>query len=401
MQLIGLVGAAVILGVAVLFSKNRSQINIRTVLAALAMQMVFCLMMLKTTTGFAILSSVAAGVQALQDFALEGSAFVFGPLIKVQEPWGFLFAFKVLPVIIFFSVLMSVLYHLGIIQVVVSAVARAIRPILATAGSETLSTVANCVLGQTEAPLLIKNYLPSMTRSQLLLVMISGMGHLSSAIVAAYASFGIPMVHLLTSAVISIPTAILIAKILLPESDAAVSQQADAAPARTTANVIDAIFSGTSDGVQLAVNIGAMLIAFIGLMAMLNFIFMKITLGVTGTAISFENLLGYLFNWVARLLGIAPEESVIAGGLIGKKLVINEFVAYIDLAKAAVSERTLIIMTYALAGFANFSSIGIQVGGIGALAPSKRLELTELGYRALLGGTLVTLFNAAIVSLFI
>jgi concentrative nucleoside transporter, CNT family len=397
-QFTGLLGVGAILGTAYAFSSDRSKISLKLVGSALAMQVALCLLILKTDTGYAVVSQIAFGVEALQKFAHAGSAFVFGNLVDPSGPWAFVFAFQIIPMIIFFSALMSLMYHLGIIQILVNGISKVIRPILGTSGAETLCAVSNSMLGQTEAPLLIKNYLPSMTRSQLLLVMISGMATLSGAILAVYGSLGVPIVHLLAAAVMSVPASIMMSKMLIPDTESG-GQEVDKMAPKTTTNILDAIFVGTSDGFQLGMNVAAMLISFIALVAMVNFLVAKITFLVTGTAISFEDIIGYIFSWVALLLGIPGKESVAAGTIIGKKLIINEFVAYIDLVGSAFSERTTAILTYALAGFSAIPSIGIQIGGIGALAPTRVKDLTELGVKALLGGMLANLLSAAIVSL--
>ncbi|MCK4499477.1 hypothetical protein KAU11_03220 [Candidatus Babeliales bacterium] len=399
-QFTGLLGIGAILSTAYIFSTNRSRVSFQYLVRAFILQIAFCLFVLKTSVGKVTFEYCASGVSALQDFAGAGAEFVFGRLADPSGPWQFVFAIKVAALIIFFSALMSLLFHLGIIQVVVSGIACVIRPLLGTSGSETLCAVANSVLGQTEAPLLIKNYIASMTDSQVMLVMVSGMATVSGSILAVYATLGVSVPHLLTASVMSIPASILISKILMPEtveSDGQVDHVAKA----TTTNVIDAISTGTTDGLGLALNVLAMLIAFMSLIAMANFLMAKLTGLLIGTPYTFEKLLGYMFSVVARLIGIPGSESLLAGNALGQKVIINELVGYTSLVKAGLSERSVIIMTYALCGFANFLSIGIQVGGIGSLVPSKRQLLTKLGLRAMLGGTLANLLNAAVVSLFI
>lgn len=297
---------------------------------------------------------------------------------------------------------MSLLFHLGIVQLIVKGLALAIRPILGTSGAETLSVAANSMLGQTEAPLLIKNYIARMTTSETLTMMVSGMAHLSGAILAAYGLMGVPVLHMLSASFMAIPGSILISKILIPETATpeTLGGQKIAVP-RHTKNVLDAISTGTSDGLRLAVNVGAMLIAFISLIAMVNALLMWISGFFMSNPLTLDFLFGRLFYGVAYLLGVQGGECQTAGSLLGQKLVINEFVAYSSFIKAGLSERSMAILTYALAGFANFSSIGIQIGGIGAICPEKRELLTKLGLRALLGGTLANLLNAAIASLFI
>ncbi len=393
---LSIIGIGAILGVAYLFSTKRAAIKLRLIATALLMQASLALFILKTEMGRYVFGSMAHGFEALQGFGSKGCEFVFGGLADASGPWGYVFAIKVLPVIIFFGALMSVLYHLGVVQVIVSGIAFIIRPLLGTSGAETLSVAANSVLGQTEAPLLIKNYLARMTDSEIFTVMVSGMAHLSGSLLAVYGMMGIPIVHLLSASVMAIPGAILISKMLQPEVDSpeTLGGQQVKMP-RETSNILDALFVGTTDGLKLAVNVAAMLIAFIALMALVD----AVLVGLTGFSVNM--IFGYLFSGVAYLIGIPAAECSTAGTLLGQKLAINEFVAYASMVKAALSDRSVAILTYALAGFSNFSCIGIQIGGIGAICPSKRLLLTKLGMRALLGGTLANLLNAAIASLFI
>ena len=391
-----LIGIASILGFAYLCSSQRKAIKLRLVLTALAMQAVMAMFILNTAVGRNIFTSISHGVEAVYKFADQGCSFVFGSLADASGPWGFVFAIKVLPIIIFFGALMGLLFHLGVVQVLVKIIARIIRPLLGTSGAETLSVAANSVLGQTEAPLLIKNYLPRMTDSEITTVMVSGMAHLSGSILAVYGLMGVPIIHLLSASIMAIPGAILISKMLTPETQTPETLGGqDMRIPRETKNVLDAISAGTSDGLSLAVNVGAMLIAFISLMALIN----AMLVGITGFTLN--AVFAKLFYGVAYLIGIPASDCQIAGTLLGQKLVINEFVAYGNMIKEVISPRTVAIMTYALAGFSNFSCIGIQIGGIGAICPEKRQTLTRLGMRALLGGTLTNLLNAAIASLFI
>lgn len=397
-----LVGITAVVAVAFLCSNNRKKINLRLIGIALAMQCGLALFILHSVPGQIMFQSLAHGFEALYGFAESGARFVFGNLIQANGPWGFVFALKVVPIIIFFGALLSLLYHCGIVQLFVRFLAFVIRPLLGTSGAETLSVTANSVLGQTEAPLLIKNYLPGMTTSELFVVMVSGMAHLSGAILAVYGSMGIPIVHLLSSSVMAIPGSFLIAKMLVPETAIPETMSGSLnVGTRETTNVLDALFKGTVDGVKLAVNIIAMLIAFISLIALADYILAATTGLFMTEGLTLTIILGKIFYGVAWLIGIPLQDCSIAGSLLGQKFVINEFVAYSGLAQAHVLDRTHVLMTYALAGFANFSSIGIQIGGIGAICPSKQQSLTKLGMRALLGGTLANLLNAALVGLFI
>ena len=397
-----LVGITAVISIAFLFSNNRKKINLRLIGIALLMQCSLALFILHSVPGQCMFGSLACGFQALYSFAESGAQFVFGNLTQASGPWGFIFALKVVPIIIFFGALLSLLYHCGVVQLFVRFLAFVIRPLLGTSGAETLSVTANSVLGQTEAPLLIKNYLPGMTSSELFVVMVSGMAHLSGAILAVYGSMGIPIVHLLSSSVMAIPGSFLIAKMLVPETDIPETMSGSLnVGTRETTNILDAIFRGTVDGMKLAVNILAMLIAFISLIALADYILAATTGLFLPQGLTLNIILGKLFYGVAWLIGIPLQDCSVAGSLLGQKFVINEFVAYTGLAQAHVLDRTHVLMTYALAGFANFSSIGIQIGGIGAICPSKQQSLTKLGMRALLGGTLANLLNAALVGLFI
>jgi len=391
-----LLGIVVILGVAALFSSNRRAISFKLLGSALLAQFALAFFILKTAIGSSLFTNISHGVERVYQFANDGCSFVFGSLANPAGPWGFVFAFKVLPIIIFFGALMALLFHLGIVQLIVRAMAFVIRPIFGTSGAETLSVAANSVLGQTEAPLLIKNYLPRMTDSEMTTVMVSGMAHLSGAILAVYGLMGVPILHLLSASIMAIPGAILIAKLLTPETETPETMGGSQVEIpRQTKNILDAISNGTSDGLSLALNVAAMLIAFISITSLVNAIL------VWGTGWSLNALFAKLFYVVAYLIGIAPGECEAAGTLLGQKLVINEFVAYSSMVGMAMSTRAVAILTYALAGFSNFSCIGIQIGGIGAICPSKRETLTRLGMKALLGGTLANLLNAAIASLFI
>ncbi len=397
-----LLGIIVILGTAMLFSSNRRAIKIKLIGSALLVQFLMAFFILKTSVGGMVFSNISHGIERVYQFANDGCSFVFGSLANPAGPWGFVFAFKVLPIIIFFGALMALLFHLGVVQIIVRGMAFVIRPIFGTSGAETLSVAANSVLGQTEAPLLIKNYLPRMTDSEITTVMVSGMAHLSGAILAVYGLMGVPILHLLSASIMAIPGAILIAKLLTPETETPETMGGSHVEIpRQTKNVLDAISSGTGDGLSLALNVAAMLIAFISIMSLINAIVVGVTSFIGFPGWSLNVIFAKLFYVVAYLIGIAPGECEAAGTLLGQKLVINEFVAYSSMVSMSMSTRAVAILTYALAGFSNFSCIGIQIGGIGAICPSKRETLTRLGMKALLGGTLANLLNAAIASLFV
>ncbi len=403
-------GIGVIFGVAFLFSRHKRRIKLRLVFSAMIMQFILSFIILKTNLGRDIFIQISQGFKALYEFADSGCAFVFGNLANASGPWGFIFAIKVVPVIIFFGALMSLMYHIGLVQVLVKGLAWLIRPILGTSGAETLSVAANSMLGQTEAPLLVRHYLAKMTNSEMLTVMVSGMAHLSGAIMAVYGMMGVPLVHLISASIMAIPGAILISKILIPETEVPETMAgSNVKMEKTSSNILDAVASGTGDGLRLAVNVAAMLIAFISLIALVDYVLFASTsflisynlLPFLTEPLSLNCLFAQVFRWVALLIGVPWVDSGTAGALLGKKLVINEFVAYSDFAKSLLTDRSKAILTYALAGFSNFSCIGIQIGGLGAICPEKRTTLTKLGLTALLGGTLANLLNAAIVSLFI
>ncbi len=407
-----LLGIVVILCIAFLFSKNKRAISGRLIVHALLMQGILGFALLKTSIGQVVISSIAAGIEKLYQFADQGSAFLFGSLVDASQSWGFVFAFKVLPIIIFFGALMSLLFYVGIVQRCVGVISYVVRPLLGTSGAETLCAIANSFLGQTEAPLLVRHYLATMTKSELLVVMVSGMATISGAILAVFAAMGVPVVHLLTASVMAIPGSILIAKILLPETEkpitASGAQTVVESPAR---NMLDAISSGTSDGLQLALNVGAMLIAFISLIALLNASMEGLTALANQYILSFFNvslpllnlnvIFSTLFAPFGYLLGLTGKEAEQAGQLLGFKISINELVAYGEMLKMNLSDRALTLITYALCGFSNFSCIGIQIGGIGALVPERRAWLSELGLYAVLGGALSNLLSAMIVGLLI
>ena len=352
----------------------------------------------------------------------EGLTFLFGNLTDASMPWGFIFVVKVLPIIIFFGAFMALLFHFGLVQKAIAGVNWLIRPLLGTSGAETLCAISNSFLGQTEAPLLVRHYLVNMTKSEMLVVMVSGMATISGAILVVFAAMGVPASHLLASSVMSIPASIIIAKILLPETEKPKTiDHAQIKMERTSTNVLDAISTGTSDGLQLALNVGAMLLSFLALLALINYIlgyaseqgnnliwYVNQWLFSAGSTwkitwqlpiISVEYVFSYLLSPFGYLLGFTGNEALAAGQLIGTKVAVNELIAYSKMVTMGLSERTVNILTYALCGFSNFSCIGIQIGGIGALVPQKRQLLTELGLYAVLGGALSNLLSAMIAAL--
>ncbi len=388
-------GIAVILAIAYLFSYHRSRIDYRLVLYGVSLQFLIGFFVLRTGVGRYCVDMISKGVMSLYQFADQGSGFVFGSLIDQSGPWGFIFAVRVLPVIIFFGAFMALLFHFGIIQRVVMVVDFVVRPLLGTSGAETLCAISNSFLGQTEAPLLIRNYLKTMTKSEMLVVMVSGMGTISGAILVVFAAMGVPASHLLTASMMAIPSSLVIAKMLYPETEkSATTDSASINLKSESTNIFDAVATGTTDGLYLALNVGAMLISFIALLAFINTVLSALC------GMSLSMIFAYLFSPFGYLLGFDREQALAIGQLLGTKVTINELVAYGEMLNMSVlSDRAVNIVTYALCGFSNFSCIGIQIGGIGALVPEKRKWLTELGLYAVLGGTLSNLMSAMIAGL--
>lgn len=399
---LSLIGILTIFLVAFLFSSSKKNIQASRILIGLLMQFSIAFLVLNTDLGQKIFHNIALGFNKINAFADQGIQFVFGNLIDPTMGWGYVFAVKVLPIIIFYGALMAILYHIGIVQFFVKVLNFLISPLLGTSGAETLCAAANSMMDPSSSALLIKNQLKWLTDSEMLTVMIAGMSTLTASLIAVYGSIGVPMLHLLTASVMSIPGALIISKILMPET--ASPQTAAGKTIKLTkdsSNLLDAISSGTSVGLNVAMSVGAMLIVFIGLMGMINFILIKATTYFLSTSYGLNDILGKIFSGVMYLIGIPSQDSVSAGALLGQKIAINEFIAYADMIKTSLTPRSMTIMTYALCGFSNISVIGILIGAIGALAPSKKNFLTKYGFKALLGGTLVNLLNAAIASLLI
>jgi concentrative nucleoside transporter, CNT family len=401
-----LVGLIVIMTIAYSISTNRRAIDRRTVAWGLSLQILFALIVLKTATGQQVFQTLGGLINRLLDFASVGSTMVFGPLGNktvwprimntVLGPEGaqyaVLFAFQVLPTIIFIAALFAVLYYFGVMQLVVRVFAILMRRVMRASGAESLNVAASIFMGQTEAPLTIRPYLPRMTESELMTVMTSGMAHISGGIMAAYILFGIEAQHLLTAVIMTAPGTLMMAKIFVPETEVpettgTVTLEIE----RTDVNVIDAAGRGTSEGLQLALNVGAMLISFLALVALVN--------ALLGLAhLSLQQIFGWVFAPVAWSMGVPWRDAPTIGNLLGTRMALNEFVAYSQLGpmKATLDPRSFTIATFALCGFANFSSIGIQIGGIGALAPTRRHDLARLGFRAMLAGTLANFITATI-----
>ncbi|HUA83968.1 MAG TPA: nucleoside transporter C-terminal domain-containing protein [Bryobacteraceae bacterium] len=396
----GLLGLAAILAVAFLFSKNRRRINPRVIVWGLALQFGFAFLVLKTPveSGFIVASN---GVNHLLDYATAGSAFVFGDKLGAKnDQFGVVFAFQVLPIVIFIASLFAVLYYLGVMQVVVKAMAVIMQRIMGTSGAESLNVAASIFMGQTEAPLTIRPFLAGMTESELFTVMVSGMAHVSGAVMAAYVLIaGVEIRHLLTAVIMTAPATLMLAKMLMPEVDKPVTAGGVKVEVeKPGVNLIDAAARGASDGLHLALNIGAMLIAFLGLIALVNGILSAGHDHLKWIPVSMQAILGRIFAPVAWLLGVKYHDCATIGNLLGERLILNEFVAYVDLGKikATLDPRSFVIATYALCGFANLSSVAIQVGGIGALAPSRKSDLARLGMKAVAAGTMANFMSACI-----
>jgi len=400
-RLTSFAGYFAMIGLAWLLSENKRHFPWRVTVVGTLLQFALALLILNTTPGRLAFEGIGAAFTWVSDLADEGSKFVFGERF-LEHP----FAFKVLPTIIFFSSLAAMLYYLGIMQWVVKSMAVVMQRLMGVSGAESLSASANVFLGQTEAPLLVKPYIAGMTYSELNAVMIGGFANISGSLIAAFSSreFGLSAGHLVTASVISAPASLLIAKVLVPETERpATLGTVTAEPPPQGANLIEAAAIGAADGVRLAINVAAMLIAFIALIAMLDsaihglgWCLASATGGHWGDDWSLSSLLGYLFAPIAWLIGIESRDCLHAGQLLGKKMFANEFVAYAELAKwkqtdspIQLSPRSVTIMTYALCGFANFSSIGIQIGGLGGMAPERQSDVARLGLRAMLGGTIV------------
>jgi len=411
LRLIAVFGLVVFIALAWAISLDRKRFPWRTVLWGVGLQFGFAILILRTAPGRAVFDLTGAAIRKLADFANEGGKFVFGPLAN-SEAMSHAFGPKnalvlgilILGTIIVVAMLSSVLYHWGVLQRVVHAMAWVMRKVMRTSGSETLSAAANVFMGQTEAPLLIKPYIPRMTRSEILCMMTGGMATIAGGVAAVYATFGAqaghPEVagHLLTASVLNAPAALLISKILIPETE--ISETAGTAvkdPPRVAVNSVDALCRGASDGMMLSINVVAMLIAFIALVALVNFLLVwpQEQLGVS-TPVTLQVILGWLNAPFAWLMGVPIHDCASIGSVLGERIVLSEFIGYTSLNQASVDPRSYTIATYALCGFANVASIGIQVGGIGSLAPERRGDMARLGVRAMIGGLLATYLTAAI-----
>ena len=409
--LMGLVGIAVILFLAICLSENRRAIRLRTVAGALLIQAGLGLLVLYIPFGQRMLLAMTEGVQAVIDSAQAGMDFMFGGLVsdtmfEVFGGGGFVFALRVLPIIVFFSSLISVLYYLGIMRWVINLIGGALHKLLKTSRTESLSAAANIFVGQTEAPIVVRPFLAGMTRSELFAVMVGGLASVAGSVLGGYAAMGISLEYLLAASFMAAPGGLLMAKLIIPETeprtqvvDDVIKADADDRPT----NVIEAAATGAASGVQLAINVGGMLLAFIALIALLN-----ACLGWVGgwfgyNELTLQLLLGYVFSPLAFLIGVPWEEAALAGSYIGEKLILNEFVAFADLAgdQDALSPHAQAIVVFALCGFANLSSIAILMGGLGLMAPNRRSEIARLGLKAVAAGTLSNLMSAALAGFFL
>jgi len=407
-RLTGILGILSMLGLAFLFSTNRRAIRLKTVLWGLGLQFAFAVFVLKVELGRVLFQKAGDAVNRLLSYAFAGSSFVFGDLGKQGSHLGFYFAFQVLPTVIFIAAFFAVLYHYGIMQFIVRQAARVMTRFLGTSGAESLNVAASVFMGQTEAPLTIRPFLPDMTRSELMTVMTSGMAHVSGGIMAAYIAFGIEPKHLLSAVIMTAPGTILMAKMLVPETEqpktaGRVIMSEEEVEAEHKENLLGAIARGTTDGLHLALNIAAMLISFLALIALTNGILSGVhsllaRVGFSAFPTSLERIFGTLFAPIAWLIGIPWHDCPAIGNLLGTRMALNELVAFSMLGpqRASLDPRSFTIATFALCGFANLSSIGIQIGGIGALAPNKRGELAQLGFRAMFAGTMANLISASI-----
>jgi CNT family concentrative nucleoside transporter len=411
-RLMGFAGLATMLGLAYLFSTSRKAIKLKTVAWGLGLQFALGLFVLRFNYGRRLFDIAGDLVNTLLGYSFAGSEFVFGALGKKSGQMGFFFAFQVLPTIIFVAALFALLYHWGVMQFIIKQVAKLMQFVMGASGAESLDVAASIFMGQTEAPLTIRPFLSTLTRSELMTVMTAGMAHVSGGIMGAYILFGIEAKHLLTAVIMTAPGTLLMAKMLVPETeepltaahrreDPEIKAKLEATETYKDENALGAIARGTTDGLNLAINVAAMLIAFLALIALSNGILGGVHKHVAWFPHSLEQIFGVIFAPVALVIGIPWKDAMAVGNLLGTRMVINELVAFSMLGaqKAALDPRSFTIATYALCGFANFSSIGIQIGGIGALAPNRRGDLARLGIRAMLAGTMANLMSASIVGI--
>ncbi|WP_201764607.1 NupC/NupG family nucleoside CNT transporter [Providencia burhodogranariea] len=417
-----LVGMAVLIGIAVLFSSNRRAIKLRTVGGAFIIQLAIGALVLYVPAGRSVLEGMSNAVSKVIGYGQDGMSFIFGGLVsdKMFELFGgggFVFALRVLPIIVFFSSLIAVLYYLGVMQLVIKVLGGGLQKVLGTSRTESLSATANIFVGQTEAPLVVRPYIATMTNSELFAVMSGGLASVAGSVLAGYAQMGVPMEYLIAASFMAAPGGLLFAKLLVPETedyrDRTNAEELVAEDERP-ANIIDAAASGAASGMQLALNVGAMLLAFIALIALINGILGGVGGWFDYPELSLELILGWLFAPIAYLIGVPWNEATIAGSFIGQKIVVNEFVAFMNFGeymkadadviaagKQVLSDNSKAIISFALCGFANLSSVAILIGGLGGMAPNRRSDVARLGMKAVLAGTLSNLMSATIAGLFL
>ncbi|MCI5764760.1 NupC/NupG family nucleoside CNT transporter [Actinobacillus porcinus] len=410
--LISILGIVVLLAIAFLLSTNRKAINYRTVIGAFAIQLIFGALILYVPMGRDALKWLAEGVQSILNYGAEGTKFVFGGLagdkiFEVMGGDGFIFAVRVLPAIVFFSALISLLYYIGVMQWVIRIIGGGLQKLLGTSKAESMSAAANIFVGQTEAPLVVKPYISKMTESELFAVMAGGLASIAGSVLAGYAGMGVPLTYLIAASFMAAPAGLLFAKILVPQTEQ-FNDDFTKVEFEQPSNMLDAAAAGASSGLQLALNVGAMMIAFVALIALLN----GILGGIGGWFDMPELSLGMIFGWIfkplAWVIGVPWDEAHIAGQMIGTKLAINEFVGYFEFSKylspesaVQLTDKTKAIITFALCGFANFSSIAVLIGGLGGMAPNRRGDIARLGIKAVIAGSLANLMSATIAGLFI
>jgi concentrative nucleoside transporter, CNT family len=398
-RLTGLFGIALILGLGIALSRNRRAISRRVVAWGVGLQLAFAIFVLRVPFGQRLFRALGDAVTKILSFSYVGSEFVFGEIGKQHSSLGIIFAFQVLPAIIFVSALFAILYYVGVMQLVVKAFAIVMNRVMGASGAESLNVAASIFMGQTEAPLTVRPFLPRMTQSELMTVMTAGMAHVSGSIMAAYIAFGIEARHLLTAVIMTAPGTIMMAKIIEPETatpETLGGVKADIP--RVDVNVVDAAARGTTDGLYLMLNVIAMLVSFIALVALLNGAFGWVHGYVTWFPESIQTVLGWIFRPIAWVMGVPWHDSGTIGSLLGERMVLNEFIAYKDLGplRGQLDPLSFTIATFALCGFANISSVGIQIGGIGALAPDRKHDLARLGFRAMIAGTLANFLSATL-----
>ena len=406
-RLTGILGILTMLGLAYVFSTSRKSIRLKTVLWGLGLQLTFAFFVLRFEAGRILFQKAGDAVNRLLSFSFVGSEFVMGELGKKYSSFGFSFAFQVLPTIIFIAAFFALLYHIGVMQLLIRAAAWVMTRVMGASGAESLNVAASIFMGQTEAPLTIRPFLDKLTKSELMCVMTSGMAHVSGGIMAAYIAFGIEPKHLLTAVIMTAPGTILMSKMLVPETETPLTAgRVEMPPMEKEPNVLGALARGTGDGLHLAINVGAMLISFIAMLALVNFLIGGVHNWLAGHGMgwfpsSLQQVFGWVFAPVAWVIGIPWHDCTNVGNLLGTRMVVNELVAFGQLGtmRAALDPRSFTIATFALCGFANFASIGIQIGGIGALAPPQRQQLARLGIRAMLAGTMANLMSASIVGM--